>query len=248
MSYDFQRVLRAIDAVRRGEFVVVADAEDRENEGDLIARADTMTREKMAYLLRHSSGIVCVAMTEERTKNLELPLMVAQNTESHATAFTVSVDAKRGTTTGISAADRALTVQALASDATRPGDLARPGHVFPLRAQQGGVLTRAGHTEATVDLATLAGGPAVGVLCELMDDDGEMLRGWSLRDFAAREQLEFLTIEELVAFRRHHAGLREPTMFDASRSPSNRRGTRASATAAALETRDKHPLRDLAHS
>jgi 3,4-dihydroxy 2-butanone 4-phosphate synthase/GTP cyclohydrolase II len=245
MTYDSSRVLRAIDAVRRGEFVVVADAEDRENEGDLIARADTMTREKMAYLLRHSSGLVCVAMGPERTRELSLPLMVPRNTESHATAFTVSVDLKHGTSTGISAADRALTVRALASADTRPEDLARPGHVFPLRARRGGVLTRAGHTEATVDLAELAGAPPVGVLCEIMNAEGDMLRGAALREFAAREKLEFLTIEELIEFRRRQ--LVKAEILSSARGVVSRwRVARAASPAAAGETREQQRLLDIA--
>jgi 3,4-dihydroxy-2-butanone 4-phosphate synthase len=238
------RVQRALQAVRRGEFVVVADAADRENEGDLIARADCITRESMAFLLRYSSGLVCVAMTEERTARLGLPLMVAENSESHATAFTVSVDVKHGTSTGISASDRAATARALASPATRAHDLARPGHVFPLRARRGGVLQRPGHTEATVDLARLAGGPAVGVLCELVDDAGEMLRGPALVEFAQRHRLEFLTIAELIEYRRQ----RETPSFDAERGEASSAAPlhgRLVARVAAVETLEQQRVRAL---
>ncbi len=218
-------VERALVAFERGDFVVVADDTRRENEGDLIVRADRMTPEKMAFLVRHSSGLVCVAMTGERLDELGLPLMVSENTESHHTAFTVSVDFKFGTSTGISAADRSATIRALA-DATVPGEhFARPGHVFPLRAKPGGVLQRRGHTEAAVDLARLVGASPAGVLCEVVSDDGTMVRGQELRDFAAKHSLEFLTIEDLAAYRRsqerlvqHVATARIPTKhgtFDA---------------------------------
>ena len=239
-----ERVEKAIATMRRGELVVVADATNRENEGDLIGRADTMTRERMAYLLRHTSGLVCVAMTAERTLELELPLMVAENTESHATAFTVSVDVKQGTTTGISAADRALTVRALASASARPAHFARPGHVFPLRARAGGVLTRPGHTEATVDLARLAGAPPVGVLCELMGRDGEMLRGGDLRRFAAREGLAFITVEELIDYRRlRDIGPRRAPLRD-----NQLRTAREGNEAVASETREQQQLRAVAQA
>src|SRR5690242_17046695 len=152
----FDRVEQAIDAIKRGEFVVVVDDEDRENEGDLIIAAEKMTPEAMAFMIRHTSGVICMPVEGPRLDELRLPLMVADNTESQRTAFTVSVDARLGTTTGISAADRCATVHALLDPATRPEDLARPGHIFPLRYRDGGVLKRAGHTEAAVDLARLA--------------------------------------------------------------------------------------------
>ncbi len=220
-----ESVERALKAFERGEFVVVADDTGRENEGDLIARADRMTPEKMAFLVRHSSGLVCVAMTGKRLDELGLPLMVTENTESHHTAFTVSVDFKHGTSTGISAADRSATIRALV-DANVTGEhFARPGHVFPLRAKAGGVLARRGHTEAAVDLARLVGAVPAGVLCEVVNDDGTMVRGKDLREFAAKHSLEFLTIDALAAYRRsqerlveHVATARIPTrhgVFDA---------------------------------
>jgi 3,4-dihydroxy 2-butanone 4-phosphate synthase/GTP cyclohydrolase II len=203
-----ERAEKAIAAFRRGEFVVVADDTDRENEGDLIARADRITPEAVAFLVRHSSGLICVAMTPERLDELKLPLMVAENTESHATAFTVSVDYKFGTSTGISAADRSATLRALADPAVPAEHFARPGHMFPLRAKAGGVLSRRGHTEAAVDLARLAGAAPAGVLCEIVNDDGTMARGPALQEFAEKHGLAFLTIAELVAYRRSHEAVR----------------------------------------
>jgi 3,4-dihydroxy 2-butanone 4-phosphate synthase/GTP cyclohydrolase II len=192
----------ALDALRRGKFVVVADDQDRENEGDLILAAESMTTEKLAFLLRYSSGVVCVAITRARALELELPPMVPENSESHGTQFTVSVDAALGTTTGISAADRALTIRALGNRRMGARAFLRPGHVFPLRARSGGVLERRGHTEAAVDLARLAGFQPAGALCELMADDGSMLRGQALEHFARAHELPFLTIADLVLYRR----------------------------------------------
>jgi len=203
-----QRVEAALAAFERGEFVVVADDASRENEGDLIARADRLTPEAMAFLVRHSSGLVCVAMTEQRLSALELPLMVRDNTESHTTAFTISVDLKTGTT-GISAADRSATIRALANPQVGSEQFARPGHVFPLRAKAGGVLSRRGHTEAAVDLARLSGAEPAGVLCELVHDDGTMLRGEELVRFAEEHGLVHLTIDELVRYRRSKEALLE---------------------------------------
>ncbi|HEV8295914.1 MAG TPA: bifunctional 3,4-dihydroxy-2-butanone-4-phosphate synthase/GTP cyclohydrolase II [Acidimicrobiales bacterium] len=203
------RVRAAVDAVRRGEFVVVADDEDRENEGDLIMAADAVDRRAIAFMVRHTSGLICVAITAARADALRLEPMVAVNTESMGTAFTVSVDLRAGTTTGISAEDRARTVRALADPAAAADDFARPGHVFPLRARPGGVLRRPGHTEAAVDLATLAGREPAGVLCELVNADGTMSRGATLREFAATHGLAFVTIADLVAHRRRHEPLVE---------------------------------------
>jgi 3,4-dihydroxy 2-butanone 4-phosphate synthase/GTP cyclohydrolase II len=204
-----ERVEQAIAALQRGEFVVVADDASRENEGDLILLADRATPEALAFLIRYSSGLVCVAMTAERLEALRLPLMVSDNTESHSTAFTVSVDYKFGTNTGISAADRSTTIRALANPRVGPDHFARPGHVFPLRAKANGVLTRRGHTEAAVDLARLAGAEPAGVLCEIVNDDGSMVRGPALQQFAAAHGLVFLTIDELAAYRRSHEVLVE---------------------------------------
>src|SRR5213592_3920109 len=165
----------AIEAIRRGELVVVVDDEDRENEGDLIMAAEKATPERLAFMIRHTSGIICQPMTGERLDGLDLPQMVAQNTESKRTAFTVSVDARDGTTTGVSAEDRARTVTALADPDTDADDFLRPGHIFPLRYREGGVLKRAGHTQAAIDLARLAGLRPAGILAELTGDDGAMM-------------------------------------------------------------------------
>src|SRR4051795_9763728 len=174
----------AIAAVARGEIVVVVDDEDRENEGDLIMAAEAATPEAIAFFLTHTSGLICVPMTGERIDELDLPLMVASNTESQRTAFTISVDYRHGTTPGISAYAPPATIQALIDPATRPNDLARPGHIFPLRYREGGVLKRAGHTEAAVDLARLAGMYPAGVLAEVVNDDGTMSRLPELERFA----------------------------------------------------------------
>ena len=196
------RIEDAIAAVARGEMIVVVDDASRENEGDLILAADKATPEALAFMVRHTSGVVCAAMTAARLEELQLPLMVADNTESHRTAFTVTVDLKRGTTTGISAADRAATIRALASRDAGPADFVRPGHVFPLRARAGGVLERRGHTEAAVDLARLAGLPPCGVLCEVVNDDGSMARPLELVTFAQRHRLHLVSIADLVAYRK----------------------------------------------
>jgi 3,4-dihydroxy 2-butanone 4-phosphate synthase/GTP cyclohydrolase II len=204
MTSSFDRVEEAVDAVRRGEFVVVVDDEDRENEGDLIIAADKMTPEKMAFMIRYTSGLICLSMEGSRLDDLDLPLMVAgsANTEGQRTAFTVSVDAKQGTTTGISAADRATTVRALVDPHTAPGDLARPGHIFPLRYREGGVLKRAGHTEAGVDLARLAGSAPAGVLAEIVNDDGTMQRLPDLERFTEEHGLVLVSIADLIRYRR----------------------------------------------
>ncbi|MDQ1500375.1 MAG: 3,4-dihydroxy 2-butanone 4-phosphate synthase / cyclohydrolase, partial [Actinomycetota bacterium] len=195
-------VEEAAAAVAAGRFVVVLDDADRENEADLIMAADRVTPEALAFMVRHTSGLVCVGMTGERLDELELPLMVPKNSDSFGTAFTVSVDYRPGTTTGISAADRAATIRALVDDTSAGSDFTRPGHVFPLRARPGGVLKRAGHTEAAVDLARLSGLSPAGVLCELVNDDGTMARGEHAARFAAEHGLPILTVGELIAFRR----------------------------------------------
>ncbi|MDQ2728117.1 MAG: bifunctional 3,4-dihydroxy-2-butanone-4-phosphate synthase/GTP cyclohydrolase II [Actinomycetota bacterium] len=193
----------AIDAIRRGEIVVVVDDEDRENEGDLIMAAEHATADRMAFFVRHTSGLICAPITDARADELELPLMVARNTEVQRTAFTVTVDVLHGTTTGISAGDRARTIRALVDPATRPVDLARPGHVHVLRARPGGVLKRAGHTEAAVDLATMAGLAPAGVLCEVVTSDGlGMARRGELERFAKEHGLVLITIADLVRYRR----------------------------------------------
>lgn len=191
----------SIACLAAGGIVIVADDKDRENEGDLVCDAEQMTEEQMAFFLRHGSGIVCTPMSSARATELDLPLMVEDNTETHCTAFTVTVD-HADVSTGISAADRVLTVRALGLASTRADELRRPGHVFPLRARPGGVLTRAGHTEAASDLVTLAGLGGVGVITELVDADGVPLAGTRLVDFAREHDLPYLDIADLVRFRR----------------------------------------------
>jgi 3,4-dihydroxy 2-butanone 4-phosphate synthase/GTP cyclohydrolase II len=198
----FASIPDALEAFRRGEFVVVVDDADRENEGDLIIAAEKVTPEKVAFMVRHTSGLICVPLLGERLDEMRLPLMVVENTDSHRTAFTVSVDAVRGTTTGISAADRATTIKALIDAGTAPGDLARPGHIFPLRYTEGGVLKRAGHTEAAVDLARLAGMYPAGVLCEVVTEDGGLARLPELTEFCRAHGLLLVTIADLIAHRR----------------------------------------------
>ncbi|SLN59161.1 3,4-dihydroxy-2-butanone-4-phosphate synthase [Oceanibacterium hippocampi] len=196
------RVRRAVEQFRAGGGVLVVDDEDRENEGDLIFPADSISVEQMAMLIRDCSGIVCLAMTAERLAALELPQMVADNSSRMGTAFTVSIEAKEGVTTGVSAADRVTTVRTAANPATRPGDLARPGHIFPLRASAGGVLTRPGHTEASVDLALMAGREPAAVLCELTNPDGTMARLPQVVEFALLHNIPVMTIADLIAERR----------------------------------------------
>ncbi|AIU87440.1 MULTISPECIES: 3,4-dihydroxy-2-butanone-4-phosphate synthase [Pectobacterium] len=196
-----ERVERALDALRHGRGVLVLDDEDRENEGDMIFSAENMTVEQMALTIRHGSGIVCLCLTEERRQQLELPMMVEKNSSHYQTAFTVTIEAAEGVTTGVSAADRLTTIRAAIADNAKPSDLNRPGHVFPLRAQPGGVLTRGGHTEATVDLMTLAGLKPSGVLCELTNDDGSMAHAPEVIEFAKQHDMPVLTIEDLVAYR-----------------------------------------------
>ena len=200
-------VRRALEAIAAGGFVVVADREDRENEGDLVIAAERVTPAALAYMVRHTSGLICVGMEGDRLDRLDLPLMVPSNSEALGTAFTVSVDARHGTTTGISAADRATTIRALIDDASTADDFLRPGHVFPLRARPGGVLTRPGHTEAATDLARLAGLRPAGALCEIVAADGGMARGPGLARFAFEHGLPLVTIDELIAWRRRHEPL-----------------------------------------
>ena len=198
-----------IAAIARGEMVVIVDDEDRENEGDFIMAAEFATPEKLAFIVRYSTGVVCCPLTDERCDDLRLPLMVEQNTESQRTAFTDTVDLIEGTTTGISAADRAATLRALADPALTYKAFARPGHIFPLRARPGGVLKRAGHTEAAVDLARLAGCQPAGVICEIQNDDGTMMRLPDLRKFCNEHGLLLSSIAQLIEYRRHHERLVE---------------------------------------
>lgn len=201
-DHPFDRVEIALDALRAGNGVLVTDDEDRENEGDLIFPAETLTDAQMAVLIRECSGIVCLCLTPERVRALNLPMMVERNSSRYQTAFTVSIEAAEGVTTGVSAADRVRTVKAATADGARPGDIHRPGHVFPLRARAGGVLEREGHTEATVDLMRLAGLRPFGVLCELTNPDGTMARMPEIRAFSERHGYPVLTIADLVAYRK----------------------------------------------
>src|SRR5256885_13511178 len=184
--------------LRAGGMVVIMDDEDRETEGDLIMAAERVTPAAVAFMIRHTSGIIGVPMEEQRLARLELPQMVPVNDEQQRTAFTVSVDVRAGTTTGVSSADRAATIRALADEASLPADFARPGHIFPLRSRRGGVLVRAGHTEAALDLCRLAGLKPVGVLCEVMNEDGSMARRPQLEEFARRHQLKIGTLPDLL--------------------------------------------------
>jgi 3,4-dihydroxy 2-butanone 4-phosphate synthase/GTP cyclohydrolase II len=197
----FVSVEEAVARIARGEQIIVVDDEDRENEGDLIFAADKVTPEAINFMARFGRGLICASMTAARCDELELPLMVEKNTSTHGTAFTISVEVKEGTTTGISAHDRAATVRALVDPKTVPDDLQKPGHMFPLRAERGGVLKRAGHTEASVDLARMAGLTPAGVLCEVMDDDGQMARLPRLQEVAAEHGLGILTVADLIAYR-----------------------------------------------
>ncbi|GIJ44080.1 hypothetical protein Val02_09660 [Virgisporangium aliadipatigenens] len=192
---------RAIQDIAAGKAVVVVDDADRENEGDLVFAADLVRPDLVAFMMTWCRGLICVPMEGPALDRLHVGDMVATNTERHTTAFTVSVDAREGITTGISAADRAHTIRLLADARTAPADLVRPGHVFPLRAKPGGVLSRPGHTEAAVDLARLAGLTPAGVICEIAGDDGEMLRLPQLTEFAHRHDLAIVSIEDLIAYR-----------------------------------------------
>ena len=198
-----------IAAMARGEIVVMVDDEDRENEGDFIMAAEFATAEKLAFIVRYSTGVVCAPLTDERCDELRLPLMVEQNTESQRTAFTDTVDLIEGTSTGISAADRAATLRALADPSLSFQSFARPGHIFPLRARNGGVLKRAGHTEAGVDLARLAGCEPAAIICEIQNDDGTMMRLPGLRKFCAEHNLLLSSIAQLIEYRRHNERLVE---------------------------------------
>jgi 3,4-dihydroxy 2-butanone 4-phosphate synthase/GTP cyclohydrolase II len=220
MTLRLDSIERAIDDIAAGKVVVVVDDEDRENEGDLIFAASKSTPELMTFMIRWTSGVICAPVTGEVLDRLGIPLMAPDNRERMRTAFTVSVDARDGVTTGISAADRARTVRVLVDSATEPYEIVQPGHVFPLRYREGGVLTRPGHTEAAVDLARLAGLTPAGVLCEIVNDDGTMKRGAALREFADEHGLAMIAIADLISYRRRHerqivriAETRLPTEF-----------------------------------
>lgn len=206
----FSSVEEAIDAMRDGRMIIVVDDENRENEGDLLVAADRVTPEDVAFMMREGRGLICVALTGERLDTLGIPLMVRQNGDAHSTAFTVAVDYRSGTSTGISASDRAATVRALVDPAARADDFARPGHMFPLRARQGGVMERPGHTEAAIDLTRLAGLPPGGVICEIANDDGSMARLGDLRAFSAKHAMPIVTIESIIRHLRDlHHGLHD---------------------------------------
>lgn len=198
----FERVERALQALQDGRGVLVADDENRENEGDLIFAAQSLTNAQMAMLIRECSGIVCLCLTDEKVRSLKLPMMVERNSSRFGTAFTVSIEAAKGVTTGVSAQDRVATVKAAIADDAGPEDLSRPGHIFPLRARPGGVLERAGHTEATVDLMILAGLKPCGVLCELTNPDGTMARLPQVVDFAEKHDMAVLTVKDLIEYRK----------------------------------------------
>lgn len=195
------KIEAALEDIRQGKMIILVDDEDRENEGDLAMAAELVTPEAINFMAREGCGLICLSLTEERADHLELPLMVRENSSSFGTAFTVSIEARSGVTTGISAADRAHTVQVAIADGSTPRDLARPGHVFPLRAKKGGVLVRAGQTEGSVDLARLAGLKPAGVICEIMNPDGTMARMPQLKEFAKKHSLKIVTIADLVAYR-----------------------------------------------
>ena len=204
------RIEEAINDIRDGKIIIVVDDENRENEGDFLAAAEKVTPEMINFMAKHGRGLICTPLTESRCKELELGMMVNNNTDPMETAFTISVDLRgKGVTTGISAADRALTIQALIDKDTKPFDLARPGHIFPLRAKEGGVLRRTGHTEAAIDFARLAGLQPAGVIVEIMNEDGTMARLPQLLEVAKKFDIKIVSIEDLVAYRMEHDSLIE---------------------------------------
>jgi len=199
--YKFNTIEEALEDITDGRMVILCDDEDRENEGDLCIAAEMVTPEGINFMARHGRGLICLALSPERVKELDLPMMTHENTSSFGTAFTVSIEAKRGVTTGISASDRATTIRTAVDPKTRPEDFVRPGHVFPLKARPGGVLQRAGQTEGSVDLARLSGLYPAGVICEIMNDDGTMARVPQLMEFAKKHNLKIVTIKDLIRYR-----------------------------------------------
>jgi 3,4-dihydroxy 2-butanone 4-phosphate synthase len=197
----FERVEKALNSLRCGQGVIVTDDEQRENEGDIIFAAESLTEAQMAMLIRECSGIVCLCMNDEKIRELELPMMVKNNSSRFKTAYTISIEAAEGVTTGVSAADRVRTVKTAIADNARPEDLHRPGHVFPLKARSGGVLERQGHTEAVVDIMSMAGLKPCGVLCELTNPDGTMARMPEIVSFAVKHNMPVVTIEDLIKYR-----------------------------------------------
>ena len=220
MASPFDSIEEAIKDIKRGHFVVLLDDEDRENEGDLVMAAEKVTPQTINFMAKHARGLICLALTPERVEELQLPPQAAENTASFGTAFTVSIDARRDISTGISAADRATTIRTAIDPKSKPSDLARPGHIFPLKADRGGVLKRAGQTEGSVDLARLAGLSPAGVLCEIMNDDGTMARVPELTEFAKRHRLKMVTVKALIEYRMRRetfvkrvANAKLPTVF-----------------------------------
>jgi 3,4-dihydroxy 2-butanone 4-phosphate synthase/GTP cyclohydrolase II len=220
MASPFHSIEDAIRDIKKGKFIILVDDEDRENEGDLVIAAEHVTPHAINFMARHARGLICLALTPQRVEELQLPQQAAENTATFGTAFTVSIDARKDITTGISAADRATTIHVAIDPKSKPGDLARPGHIFPLKAQQGGVLKRAGQTEGSVDLARLAGLTPAGVICEIMNEDGTMARVPELTKFAKAHKLKIVTIKALIEYRmqretfvRRMASARLPTMF-----------------------------------
>ncbi len=203
----FASIGEAIEDIKAGKFVIVVDDEDRENEGDLVMAAEKVTHEAINFMAKYARGLICLPMTGERLDELDIPLMVNNNTSSLCTAFTVSVEAKQRVTTGISAHDRAETINVMINPETRPKDIARPGHIFPLRARDGGVLVRAGHTETVVDLARMAGLYPAGIICEIMNEDGTMARLPQLEVISKKYNLKIISIADLIAYRRRHEKL-----------------------------------------
>jgi len=197
----FASIPDAAADIREGRMIIIVDDEDRENEGDLVCAAEKVTPEIINFMARHARGLICLPLTEERCEELHLPMQVSENTSTLGTAFTISIEARRGVTTGISAADRATTILTAVDQRTKPQDLARPGHIFPLRAKKGGVLVRPGQTEAAVDIARIAGMYPAGVICEIMNEDGTMARLPQLRDFAVVHGLKVITVADLVRYR-----------------------------------------------
>jgi 3,4-dihydroxy 2-butanone 4-phosphate synthase / GTP cyclohydrolase II len=220
MATPFHSIEDAIREIKRGKFIILVDDEDRENEGDLVMAAQHVTPQAINFMARHARGLICLTLTPQRVEELHLPQQVVENTATFGTAFTVSIDARNNITTGISAADRATTIHVAIDPKSKPSDLARPGHIFPLKAQQGGVLKRAGQTEGSVDLARLAGLMPAGVICEIMNEDGTMARVPELTKFAKAHKLKMVTIKALIEYRmqrepfvRRMASARLPTMF-----------------------------------
>ncbi|MDD5486245.1 MAG: 3,4-dihydroxy-2-butanone-4-phosphate synthase, partial [Dehalococcoidales bacterium] len=197
----------ALKDLKEGKLIIVVDDENRENEGDLLIAAEKVTPDSINFMIKHARGLVCMPLTGQRLDELNIPMMVNQNTSAHCTAFTVSIEAKHGVTTGISAYDRAHTIKTVIDEKTKPEDIARPGHIFPLRAKDGGVLIRAGHTEAAVDLAKLAGLYPAGVICEILNSDGTMARMPELEKIAEEFGLKIVSIADLIAYRMHHEKL-----------------------------------------